>query len=153
MLENMRKLELREAAGAYESTPNRCSWSPFGHRTLREQHKCAGCQNKLHDRECLRSSACATREFRSEGIVAMVSDRISQIFLFHKKYTISLASREDWETSTAYLFSNVDIWYIDRSKKGELAGAGVYRCRRNNILLDGYITITQAELTGKLAAA
>lgn len=46
----MRRLVLRVAAGAFDT--NRCAGDILGHRILTVQHKCAGRQCKVSDKEC-----------------------------------------------------------------------------------------------------
>lgn len=50
------------------------------------------------------------REIRSKGVLGMPLDMTPRNLLSDRKYKASLPRRKDWETSTAQLHSNAQIW-------------------------------------------
>ena len=56
----------------------------------------------------------------------MVRDRTSPLYLFDKKYKVSLSILKDWKVGRAHLPGDRDNWFAEGSKNKEGARAGVY---------------------------
>lgn len=57
----------------------------------------------------------------------MIRDKVTPLYLFDKKYRISIPNREDWHDGPALLPRDAIVWYTDGSKGRIGAGAGVYQ--------------------------
>jgi hypothetical protein len=60
-----------------------------------------------------------------EPALQMGTDKMTQIYAFHKPFTVKLTSRNEWDRGLVPIQGGL-IWYTDRSKTNADTGTGVY---------------------------
>ncbi|CAG4987929.1 unnamed protein product [Parnassius apollo] len=66
---------------------------------------------------------------KESPVLCMISDIMSPLYTFDKKYIVELPSREDWLNGQVICEVGSLIWYTDGSKMGLDVGFGIYRER------------------------